>query len=247
MSCKRYVVLSDIHSNLEALRAVFAAVDGLDVDGFLCLGDVVGYGPDPGAVIELVRQHEMVVVRGNHDNAAVDPGEEVYFNEWAVAAIRWTRDHLIEDDRRYLSDLPLEGSLNDALSVRMVHASPSAPAAWRYVLSLGAAAMEFATFSEQICFIGHSHVPMVAAEVNGSVKGIKAGEIPLLPDVRLIVNVGSVGQPRDGDPRACFVLLDLEEGKIRFERAEYDVERTARKIAASELPAFLGERLHYGQ
>jgi diadenosine tetraphosphatase ApaH/serine/threonine PP2A family protein phosphatase len=239
-----YIVLSDIHSNLEALTAVLEAVEPLEPEGFLCLGDVVGYGPNPTEVIGLVQAHGMHTVRGNHDQAAIDDAEDAYFNEWATDAIRWTRSQLSEDDCEFLLDLPLEWESDELL---LVHASPSAPRAWRYILSAAAAAFEFAAFEKRICFIGHSHVPMIAAKVNGGVRDIRDTDIELAPGMRLIVNVGSVGQPRDGDPRAAYAVLDLDAGTVRIKRVPYEVEETRGKILASGLPRFLGDRLLKGR
>jgi diadenosine tetraphosphatase ApaH/serine/threonine PP2A family protein phosphatase len=202
----RFAVLSDIHSNAEALEAVLRACDREAPDGFLCVGDLVGYGPDPSTVIAEVRGRKMVAVRGNHDQAAFDPAEDQYFNNWAREAIAWTRERLRDVELRYLEGLDLTREADGAL---LVHASPSEPRAWRYILSASEAGPE--------------------------------------PGTRYIVNVGSVGQPRDGDPRAAFGLFDPGERTFRLMRVEYDAEATSRKIVDSGLPPFLGERLLAGR
>ncbi len=240
----RYIVVSDIHGNLEALEAVLETAGEMCPDGILCLGDVVGYGPDPVEVIDLVRSREMVVVKGNHDQAAVDRGEEAYFNEWAAEAIRWTRDQLREEDVEFLQNLPYTAEVDGVL---LVHASPGDPPAWRYVLSRGAAAAEFATFTQEMCLIGHSHVPMISATQSGRVWELVLREVVVSDDTRFLINVGSVGQPRDRDPRASFGVLDTDLKTLRIERATYDAETTSRKIIEAGLPRFLGERLLIGQ
>jgi diadenosine tetraphosphatase ApaH/serine/threonine PP2A family protein phosphatase len=240
----RYAVLSDIHSNREALEAVLAACETERVDAYVCLGDLVGYGPDPGEVIAKVRAREMLTVRGNHDHAAFDPGEDRYFNDWARDAIAWTRERLSADERSYLTELELEARVDGAL---LVHASPSLPRAWRYVLSAAEAAVEFASFEEAACFIGHSHVPMAVAERGTGVVEIPAEEIEMASGERYIINVGSVGQPRDGDPRAAFGLYDSDRRTYRLARVEYDSEATSQKIFDAGLPSMLGERLLSGR
>jgi diadenosine tetraphosphatase ApaH/serine/threonine PP2A family protein phosphatase len=240
----RYAVLSDLHSNVEALTAVLGAVDDLAIDGVLCLGDLVGYGADPNEVIDLIRARTTSVVRGNHDHAAVEPGHEAYFNPWGKAAIRWTRGRLTKDNRRYLCDLPMALSV---AGVRLVHACPSEPETWRYVMDADDAAIEFDTFDETVCFIGHSHVPLCAVSAAGRVSMLLDEGIPIEDGKQYLINVGSVGQPRDGDPRASFGVLDLDQGAFRLHRVQYDAGAAREKILAAGLPRFLGDRLLRGQ
>jgi len=240
----RYAIISDIHGNYEALTAVLDVIDEMDVDGIVCLGDVVGYGANPNEVVELVRSRADVTVRGNHDQAAVVPAEEAYFNSWAVQAIRWTRDELTEDNLDYLRSLMYESFLAD---VRLVHASPGEPEKWRYILSPQAAAQEFSTFDESFCFIGHSHVPMIVLRTEIGTSELLEGEVALPAGARVLMNVGSVGQPRNGDPRACFAVLDLEERSARLVPVAYDLHTARTKILQAGLPRFLGDRLLLGQ
>lgn len=240
----RYAVVSDLHSNAEALAAVLGAVDALGIDGTLCLGDLVGYGPDPNEVIDLARMRAMSVVRGNHDHAAVEPGHEAYFNPWGQAAIRWTRKRLTKENSGFLSDLPLALCVS---GVRLVHASPSEPETWRYVMDGDDAADEFDGFDETVCLIGHTHVPLCAVSVGGRVTLLLDEEIPIEDGKRYLINIGSVGQPRDRDPRAAFGVLDLDRRTIRRHRVEYDAGATRDKILAAGLPRFLGDRLLRGQ
>lgn len=240
----RYAVVSDLHSNIEALAAVLGAVDDLGIDGVLCLGDLVGYGADPNEVIDLIRTRTVNVVRGNHDHAAVEPGHEAYFNPWGQAAIRWTRGRLTRENRRYLYDLPLALSVG---GVRLVHACPSEPDTWRYIMDADDAAVEFDSFDEAVCFIGHSHVPLCAVSAAGSVATLLDEEVPIEDGKQYLVNVGSVGQPRDGDPRASFGVLDLDRRTVRRHRVQYDAGAAREKILAAGLPRFLGDRLLRGQ
>ncbi|MBN2565912.1 MAG: metallophosphoesterase family protein, partial [Candidatus Eisenbacteria bacterium] len=191
----RYAILSDIHGNLEALKEVLKAVDEAGVDRVICLGDVVGYGANPNEVIDLVRDRAETTIRGNHDQAAIDPAEEAYFNSWAVEAIRWTREQLTEDSLSFLKALPYVAHLEDVL---LVHASPGQPEKWRYILSPQAAAGEFGAFEESFCFIGHSHVPMIVLRTEVGASELLEDEVALPAGARVIMNVGSVGQPRDG-------------------------------------------------
>jgi diadenosine tetraphosphatase ApaH/serine/threonine PP2A family protein phosphatase len=240
----RYAVLSDLHSNLEALTAVLDAADALGIDGAVCLGDLVGYGPDPNEVIDLVRVRAASVVRGNHDHAAVEPGHEAYFNPWGQAAIRWTRKRLTKENRDFLSGLPLAASVS---GVRLVHACPSEPETWRYVMDEDDAADEFDAFDEAVCLIGHSHIPLCAVSAGSVVSLSSDDEVPIEDGKRYLINVGSVGQPRDGDPRAAFGVLDLARSTIRRHRVEYDAGATRDKILTAGLPRFLGDRLLRGQ
>lgn len=240
----RYAIISDIHGNYEALTVVLDVIDEMDVDGIVCLGDVVGYGANPNEVVELVRSRADVTVLGNHDQAAVVPAEEAYFNSWAVQAIRWTRDELTEENLEYLRSLTYESFLAD---VRLVHASPGEPEKWRYILSPQAAAREFSTFDESFCFIGHSHVPMIVLRTEIGASELLEGEVALPAGARVLMNVGSVGQPRNGDPRACFAVLDLEDRSARLVQVAYDLHTARTKILQAGLPRFLGDRLLLGQ
>jgi diadenosine tetraphosphatase ApaH/serine/threonine PP2A family protein phosphatase len=240
----RYALLSDIHGNLEALTDVLKAVDEMGIKRMICLGDVVGYGANPNEVIEIVRERADATVRGNHDHAAIDPSEEVYFNEWAIEAIRWTREQLTDESRSFLEELPYVSRLDDVL---LVHASPGQPKKWRYILSPQAAAGEFDAFEESFCFIGHSHVPMIVLRTEVGTSELLQDEVALPAEARVIMNVGSVGQPRDGDPRACFAVLDLEDRSASLVRVSYSVKTASSKIIKAGLPHFLGERLLVGQ
>jgi diadenosine tetraphosphatase ApaH/serine/threonine PP2A family protein phosphatase len=240
----RYAIVSDIHGNYEAFTAVLEVIDAMGVASIVCLGDVVGYGANPNEVIELVRTRASMTIRGNHDQAAIDPAEEAHFNSWAVQAIRWTRDAMTGENLDYLKSLGYESFLPD---VRLVHASPSEPEKWRYILSPQAAAREFATFDESFCFIGHSHVPMIVLRTEVGTSELLEGEVALPAGARVLINVGSVGQPRNGDPRASFAVLDLEDRSVRLVQVPYDIHAARARIVDAGLPRFLGDRLLLGQ
>lgn len=239
----RYAVISDVHANMEALTAVTDSIAAAGVETVVCLGDTVGYGPEPQAAVAAVRQLAAVSVLGNHDRAVFTEGAEARFNEWAEDAICWTREELDAEEIDFLSALPLSLVHEGAF---MAHASPRDPASWAYVMDERDAAAQFGGFHETLCLIGHSHEPgffewdgTKAAELFGDVLVMES-------DKRYIVNAGSVGQPRDGDPRAAYAVVDDDELRGDIIRVEYDTERTGRKIVQAGLPAFLAERLTHG-
>ncbi len=236
----RCLIASDIHSNSEALEAVLkdASVCGYDVAW--CLGDVVGYGASPRETIDMVRETFDAVVRGNHDTAVFDAAESFRFNESARTAIDWTRDQLAADDRDYFSALPLTERVD---GVRLVHASPEDPPGWHYVIDTLGASYQFEAFDEQFCLIGHTHVPLVVSLEGGTVRAEAGPHVRLAPNVRYLINVGSVGQPRDDNPDAAYGILDLDAGSLELRRVKYSVKRARRKIITAGLPESLGERL----
>lgn len=236
----RYLILSDIHANHEALTAVLDRAKDLAVDRYICLGDIVGYGASPEAAVELVRELDPIVVLGNHDSAVLDEREAFAFNCQARDAVSWTRLHLSEESRAYLGSLPLVRRVD---SILCVHASPSRPAKWSYLLSAAATVNQFTAFSEQLCLVGHSHCPLIVKMTEYGPTALKGPTEWLAVDGRYIINVGSVGQPRDGDPRAAFGLLDSDEGVITVLRAEYDTAAARERIIRAGLPSILGDRL----
>lgn len=241
----KFGVLSDIHGNLEALQAALAALRAAGAESFLCCGDIVGYGPDPGACLAEVRRLGCPVVAGNHDwgvAGLVPPG---LFNAAARAAAAWTGTVLDQADRDWLGSLKLAVQVGP---VRLVHASLSAPGDWEYVLTTGYAASELAGFDGRVCFAGHTHRPM-AVGWQQKKPAIRPGqpEFRLEPGVRYFVNAGSVGQPRDGDPRACCLLFDDEAAVVKFLRVEYDVRTVQQKIRGAGLPGTLADRLADGR
>ena len=239
----KYAILSDVHGNLEALRAVLDDADSR-ADGVLCLGDTVGYGADPEACVDLLAGRARGIVAGNHEYGVADRLDLSWFNRWARAAAEWTRERLDDDHRAWLAALPLSLEFGDAT---LVHASPAQPDEWEYIVTPEDGWAAFADFVTRWCFVGHSHVPGVWS------LGSSGPDHEPRPDVivsergrRYIVNVGSVGQPRDRDPRAAYALWDIEAGRVEIRRVAYDVEAARRKIEAAGLPRFLADRLAVG-
>lgn len=239
----RYAILSDIHGNLEALDAVLADAASR-ADAMLCLGDVVGYGADPVACIERVAERAQVVVAGNHEYGVAGLLELDWFNDRAQAAARWTRRRLDLDHLAWLAARPLVREMDDAT---LVHASPARPSEWDYLVSADDGYEAFAAFATRVCFIGHSH-RAGAWSVGSSGRAYEPGatEVELQRGRRYLINVGSVGQPRDRDPRAAYAVWDVDSRRVTIRRVAYDVATARRKILAAGLPRFLAERLTIG-
>lgn len=239
----RYAILSDIHGNLEALDAVLA--DAAEyADGVLCLGDIVGYGADPVACIERVAERAQAVVAGNHEHGVTGLLDLDWFNLDARVAAEWTRGRLDGDHRAWLATRPLVLDIEDAT---LVHASPARPGEWDYLVSAEDGFEAFVAFATRLCFVGHSHRPcMWSIGSSGPTHQPRAGEIPLEQGRRYIVNVGSVGQPRDRDPRAAYAVWDVDNRHVNIRRVSYDVATARRKIVEARLPRFLSDRLTIG-
>ena len=245
----RALIVSDIHSNLEALNAVIA--DAIERGGFdiiWCLGDSVGYGPDPGACLELLQSYPLVAVAGNHDRAALNVRESADFNNAAAVAANWTAQKLTAEDRSFLTDLPLV-TTGDAFT--LVHGSLRAPLR-EYLLNEEAAAGTFGLLDTQFCLVGHSHIPFLCIENQEGPMFVQFSEDAIfdLGERRLIANPGSVGQPRDYDPRPSYALFCREEGAVNGSlerhRVEYDRRKTQEKMRQAGLPSNLIERLDHG-
>lgn len=242
----KLALISDIHGNFEAFEAVLADIDACEVDGIACLGDTVGYGADPSACLDLLlRRAPLAVVQGNHDSYAADDREIVGFNPLAYQATLWTREQLTEEQRRWLLELPLEASVTPEIA--LVHASRLDPENWGYVRFLQDGVMALADQATRYCFFGHTHVPMAFRRQDGSVEQLMERSYDTSTGDRWLVNVGSVGQPRDGDWRAAWTLLDEAAERIELRRVEYDLETCMGKIAAAGLPERLAERLALGR
>jgi diadenosine tetraphosphatase ApaH/serine/threonine PP2A family protein phosphatase len=242
----RYAIISDIHANLEAFEAILE--DAQDIDGIWCMGDVVGYGPNPNECINLLRSYSHLCVAGNHDLAAVGQVSTDTFNEDAKAAIRWTAAQLTPETMEYLQYLPLIGKGHPRFSI--VHGSPRDPI-WEYLLYDDEAAAAFRMLETDCCFVGHTHVPIVFRELKQPLKVKDA--IPAPDEAietynrRLIINPGAVGQPRDGDPRGSYILLDTEGGIANYRRVPYPIEKVQEKMRLARLPQRLIDRLAYGR
>lgn len=248
-------VVSDIHSNWEALEVVFGFLEEKGVKEILCCGDVVGYGPDPERCIELLARKRIKTVAGNHDWAVLNKTSVREFNPLAIAAVRWTQERLNSGHRAFLNSLSLWFDISEgsAAGCKVVHAGPAQPEKWGYIFTLEDAGQEFGAFTQEICFIGHTHIPFIIelsdeeTRLVPKTKLLNSVPFHLGKDARYLINVGSVGQPRDGDPRACCVLIDLEERWVSFHRLSYDFTTTQRKMGAYGLPEPLVQRLALGQ
>jgi predicted phosphodiesterase len=240
----RYLILSDIHSNLEALEAVLADSAGL-YQQVVCLGDVVGYGADPNEVTAWVRGNCQAVIRGNHDRACTGMTDLRFFNPIAKAAAEWTRAQLEPDHLSYLRELPM-GPLAVA-DFRIVHGSPLDEDA--YVISTHDAAEQFQGLGPGLVFFGHTHIQggFVRSGAGGEIEGLSPYELVIVADeYGLLVNPGSVGQPRDNDWHAAYAIYDAGTRQIEFRRCPYGVEAAQRKIVEAGLPPALAERLGLG-
>jgi len=240
----RVAVISDIHSNLHALEAVLAAIDSEDVAEVWCLGDVVGYGPKPNECCDLVRERAAVSLCGNHDLAVLGSLDTGEFAGDAGRAARWTAEELGAEQRGWLETLQPKGRAEGA---ELFHGSPRDPV-WEYVLSEHVALASLAATEAPLVLVGHSHVALALAAENGYVQGGLApdGTVAELGGRRWLLNPGSVGQPRDGDPRAAWLLADLDGGVATFRRVAYDIEQTQAEIRARGLPEGLATRLSHG-
>jgi diadenosine tetraphosphatase ApaH/serine/threonine PP2A family protein phosphatase len=240
----RIAVVSDVHSNLSALEAVLAAIDADPPDELWCLGDVVGYGPRPNECCEIVGVRADICLSGNHDLAVRGTIDLAEFSGDAAVAARWTRDVLSEHARAFLDRLEPQAERNE---VALYHGS-ARDAVWEYVLSDEAAASTLALSARPLVLVGHSHVALEVAWVDDVLTG---GPAPDGTTVemrgRVLLNPGSVGQPRDGDPRAAYLLLDLQGKTATFRRVEYDVERTQAEMREAGLPQALAARLAHGE
>lgn len=243
----RFAFISDIHANLEALEAVFADIERQEVDEVICLGDIVGYGANPNECAELVRQKCAYILLGNHDAAAVNLLATHHFNSHAKIAIEWTAANLKNDIRSFLLSLPLVLTRE---TLTLVHSTPYEPNMWYYITSLEEAAFNFQYFDTQICLVGHTHIPIIIVlDAKKEVYVHQASQVSLhgLEESKLLINVGSVGQPRDRNPDSCYAILDTTLGDFFYRRVPYNIEKTQAKMKKIKMPEFLVNRLIEGR
>jgi predicted phosphodiesterase len=242
----KVAVISDIHGNRQAFEAVLEAVAASDAAELWCLGDLVGYGADPDACVALASEHAAVCLAGNHDLAVTGEVALDEFSPGARIAVQWTREVLAPEHARYLAELSPQGREGQ---LGLFHASPRDPV-WEYVLSALLAELCMDEQPSRVSLIGHSHVPLSFERRAGELatgEPRRAGARLDITSGEWLLNPGSVGQPRDGDPRASWLLLDLDELTASFQRTDYDIAGAGAAIRAARLPDSLAERLEYGQ
>jgi diadenosine tetraphosphatase ApaH/serine/threonine PP2A family protein phosphatase len=241
----RYGIFSDIHSNFEALSSVLEAMDAQGVERKVCLGDAVGYGASPNECVDLIREKSQVTLLGNHDSVALGRESSENFNYYARKAIEWTKENLDPGARDFLDKLPY---VVDEPPLTFVHASPRSPVDWYYITSFDDAIDAFSFFSEKICFVGHTHIPsIVVMENEQSFWVSETLSHKLLANQRVLVNVGSVGQPRDRLPLASWCLCDTKEMTVEIVRVPYDITKTQQRMREFEFAEFLINRLAEGR
>jgi len=239
----KYAVIADIHANLEALEVVLEDARTQNCTHYCCVGDVVGYNANPKECLDIIRNMNMPCVKGNHDEYCSSDEALDGFNPHAAEAVNWTRKQLMEEDRQWLRDMKyvrLVGSFS------MVHATLDGPQRWGYVFDKLAAAASFTYQNTSVCFFGHTHVP-VAFIRDSVVRGGTYSKFKVEAGRKYFVNVGSVGQSRDGVAKATYVIYDLTEQSIELRRLDYDIPKAQKKILEAGLPPRLAERLAYGK
>jgi predicted phosphodiesterase len=239
----KYAIIADIHANLEALDVVLKDAKAQECSHHCCLGDVVGYNANPKECLEIIREMNMPCVKGNHDEYCSLESNLEGFNPHAAEAIQWTRNQLTEDDREWLRNLKY---IRMVASFSVVHATLDGPQRWGYVFDRLAAAASFTYQNTSVCFFGHTHVP-VAFIRDTVVRGGTYSKFKIEPGRKYFINVGSVGQSRDGVPKATYVIYNMDEGTVELRRLDYDIAKTQAKIRAAGLPERLAERLDLGK
>jgi predicted phosphodiesterase len=239
----KYAIVADIHANLEALQVVLEDAKAQKCTHHACLGDVVGYNANPKECLDIIRDAGMPCVKGNHDEYCSIESNLEGFNPHAAEAIQWTRNQLTEEDRDWLRSMKY---IRLVASFSIVHATLDGPQRWGYVFDRLAAAASFTYQNTSVCFFGHTHVP-VAFIRDSVVRGGTYSKFKIEPGRKYFINVGSVGQSRDGVPKATYVIYNMDEGSVELRRLDYDMPKTQAKIRAAGLPERLAERLPLGK
>lgn len=247
----RYAIIGDIHANLEALEAVIDDARSQSVTHFFCLGDVVGYNANPVECIAKIRELGAPTVRGNHDHYCSHDESLVDFQPNAARVITWTRDRLSDRDVKWLEALPMSHTISGT-GITLVHGTLDTPERWGYVFDLLDAEAHFSYQNTPICFHGHTHVPLIfekhGSDIVRADPPTQSGTlIKLAFGRKYFINVGSVGQPRDGNPRASYAIFDPKSKLVEFRRVSYDIETAADKVRKAGLPDRLADRLLYGR
>jgi len=239
----KYAIIADIHGNLDAFQVVLEYIRAQKATHIVCLGDVVGYNAQPKECLDIVRQMNIPCVKGNHDEYCSTENHLDGFNPHAAEAVHWTREQLPEDDKKWLRELKYSRM---AANFTMVHATLDAPERWGYVFDKLAAAASFPYQNTQMCFFGHTHVP-VAFMRDTVVRGGTYSKFKVDPSKKYFINVGAVGQPRDNNPKSAYVIYDMDAQTIELRRLEYDIASAQKKILEAGLPERLAERLAFGR
>jgi predicted phosphodiesterase len=239
----RFAIFGDIHANLQALEAVLSDARTQLCTHYVCMGDIVGYNANPRECLAIVRDLECPTVKGNHDEQASMITEGEGFNALAEEAIQWTRERLTEDEKKWLRELRLQRQVRD---FTIVHATLDTPHKWGYVFNQLDAATSFSYQHTSLCFIGHTHSPKAYVR-DGSVRSMPLEILALQQGKKYLINVGSVGQPRDGDWRAAYCIYDTGSNEVELRRIEYEIEGTQRAILEAGLPRKLADRLEIGR
>lgn len=243
----KYGIFSDVHGNLEAFEAVLEAFHQENVESYIFLGDIVGYGAEPKKCIQILKdlidKSNCICVAGNHDYAACGLTETENFVHYAKEAISWTKDQLEESDKEFLAQMKLVHQEED---FTIVHANLVAPEKWHYIFDIDDAYPNFKLLQKQICFIAHSHKPVIFVK-RESVDWFVEEKIEIQKDAKYIINVGSVGQPRDENPKSSFAIYDTDAGLLEIRRCDYDIKMAQKKIVEAGLPSVLAERLSLGK
>ncbi len=239
----RYGIIADIHGNLEAFESVLESLSRAKIEKYLCAGDIIGYGADPRECIKMTRELDAVAVLGNHDAASAGLIGMDYFNDVSAKAVKWTKQNMEENDFNFLKSIGFT-YVNKHLT--LVHGTLRKPSEFNYMTDPEAAGETFNLMKTDICFIGHTHVPGVFSLKGGELSYSRKKKTAISAGERLIVNVGSVGQPRDGDPRSCYAVYDTDEASVVLKRVAYDVKKAQKKILKTGLSPFLADRLGAG-
>lgn len=239
----RYGIFSDIHGNLEAFEAVLSGLANEAIDAYLCVGDIVGYGANPGECIGRVLDLRAVSIAGNHEYGVLGKIDLAYFNPHAADAIVWTQNHLDRGRQDFLKTLPLDFKNEDLI---MVHGTLQKPGMFIYLITFSEAAETFKLMTRKVCFVGHTHVPVIIQEQDFNIHRAKSFSITMEPQCKYIINVGSVGQPRDRNPKAAYCIYDTDLNTVDIKRVSYPIEEAQAKIRNAGLPESLATRLAEG-
>ncbi len=238
-----YAVFSDVHSNQEALRSVLKDLKKRRIHDVFFIGDSVGYGPEPNECIEILKDESKVLLAGNHDWGVCGLTDISFFNQYARAAIEWTQKVISQENIRDLGTLSVISKLENE-DITLVHSTPYEPEQWHYIFTLSDAEFNFQHFETKLCFVGHSHQPFIIEKLPSGELLTEGVISSIKPESRYIINVGSIGQPRDGDPRASYAVIDDE--KVEIVRVVYDIGATQKKMVSEGLPLPLIQRLSFG-